>query len=98
MANRSRPIKFTLYLSSSENETLAEKAARAGLSKATFLRKQIDERGSSNLIPKVFLVEFFCSKAFRSTQRRNAWHIHAVQYFPLWVQCKTLKNAGQATE
>lgn len=43
MANRSRPIKFTLYLSSSENETLAEKAARAGLSKAAFLRKQIDD-------------------------------------------------------
>ena len=56
------------------------------------------QRGSSNLVPKVFLVEFFCSKVFRSTQRRNAWHIHAVQYFPLWVQCKTLKNAEQATE
>lgn len=56
------------------------------------------QRGSSNLVPKVFLVEFFCSKAFRTTQRRNAWHIHAVQYFPLWVQCKTLKNAEQATE
>ena len=56
------------------------------------------QRGASNLVPKVFLVEFFCSKAFRTTQRRNAWHIHAVQYFPLWVQCKTLKNAEQATE
>lgn len=43
MANRSRPIKFTIYLSSSENEKLTEKANKAGLSKGAFLRKQIDD-------------------------------------------------------
>ena len=43
MVNRSRPIKFTIYLSSSENEKLTEKANKSGLSKAAFLRKQIDD-------------------------------------------------------
>ena len=43
MANRNRPVKFTLYLTRAENETLQRKADKAGISKGAFLRKQIEE-------------------------------------------------------
>lgn len=37
--------------------------------------------GRNNLIPKVFLIEYFCSLPFRSITRKTVWHIKALQDF-----------------
>ena len=55
-------------------------------------------RGQKNLIPKVFLIEFLCSIPFRTIQRKTSWHVHSIQHFPLWVQCKTLRDAESESQ
>lgn len=37
--------------------------------------------GRNNLVPKVFLIEYFCSLPFRSITRKTAWHIKTLQDF-----------------
>lgn len=37
--------------------------------------------GRNNLVPKVFLIEYFCSLPFRSITRKTPWHIKTLQDF-----------------
>lgn len=39
------------------------------------------KKGVNNLVPKVFLVEFFCSLQFRSITRKTPWHVKTLQDF-----------------
>lgn len=39
------------------------------------------KKGVNNLVPKVFLVDFFCSLPFRSITRKTAWHVKVLQDF-----------------
>ena len=40
------------------------------------------KRNNMNHIPKVYLIEFFCSKYFRTITRKSDWHIWVLQEFP----------------
>ena len=48
------------------------------------------QKGTSNRIPKVYLVEFFCSVPFRTITRKTPWHVRALKNFPGWDQCRAL--------
>ena len=37
-----------------------------------------------NMIPKVYLIDFFCSNAFRTIPRKSEWHICSLQYYRRW--------------
>lgn len=37
--------------------------------------------GRNNLVPKVFLIEYFCTLPFRSITRKTPWHIKTLQDF-----------------
>ncbi|MDD4494875.1 MAG: hypothetical protein PHV32_11125 [Eubacteriales bacterium] len=39
------------------------------------------QKGNINHVPKVFLVNFFCSLPFRSITRKTPWHIKTLQEF-----------------
>ncbi|NLU23135.1 MAG: helix-turn-helix domain-containing protein [Clostridiales bacterium] len=39
------------------------------------------QKGNINHVPKVFLVNFFCSLSFRSITRKTPWHIKTLQEF-----------------
>ena len=39
------------------------------------------KKGTNNLIPKIFLIEYFCSLPFRSITRKTPWHIQTLQDF-----------------
>lgn len=39
------------------------------------------KKGINNLVPKVFLVDFFCSLPFRSITRKTPWHVKTLQDF-----------------
>lgn len=39
------------------------------------------KNGTNNLIPKMFLIEYFCSLPFRSITRKTPWHIQTLQDF-----------------
>ncbi len=39
-------------------------------------------KNNVNHIPKVYLVEFFCSTYFRTITRKSPWHIRTLQGFP----------------
>lgn len=39
------------------------------------------KKGTNNLIPKIFLIEYFCSLPFRSITRKSPWHIKTLQEF-----------------
>lgn len=41
-------------------------------------------KNSKYHIPKVFLVEFFCSVYFRTIIRKTDWHIRVLKRFPTW--------------
>ena len=41
-------------------------------------------KNNVNHIPKVYLVEFFCSTYFRTIIRKSPWHVRALKRFPVW--------------
>ncbi len=45
-----------------------------------------------NHIPKIYLIEFFCSKYFRTITRKSEWHIWVLKEFPRWQVIKGLKT------
>lgn len=55
-------------------------------------------KGSIYLIPKLYLVEFFCSIPFRTIVRKTPWHIRALKNFPGWAQCRALLNEKGGAE
>lgn len=55
-------------------------------------------KGSINMIPKVYLVDFFCSIYFRTIQRKTPWHIYTLKCFPGWNQFKSLENTERKSE
>lgn len=42
------------------------------------------KRKGVNLVPKVYLLEFFCSLYFRKIVRKSDWHIRMLREFPRW--------------
>ena len=50
------------------------------------------KRNNMNHIPKVYLIEFFCSKYFRTITRKSDWHIRVLQEFPRWQVIRGLKT------
>ena len=50
------------------------------------------KRNNVNHIPKVYLIEFFCSKYFRTLTRKSDWHIRVLQEFPRWQVIRGLKT------
>ena len=40
--------------------------------------------GAKNMIPKIYLIDFFCSNAFRTISRKSEWHICSLQYYRRW--------------
>ena len=45
-----------------------------------------------NMIPKAYLVEFFCSQYFRAITRKSEWHIRMLKAFPHWKQLRDVKK------
>ncbi len=45
------------------------------------------KRKGVNLVPKVYLVEFFCSQYFRTIVRKSGWHIRMLREFPRGSDC-----------
>lgn len=43
------------------------------------------KRNNANHIPKAYLIEFLCSKYFRSITRKSDWHIRTLQHFSTWL-------------
>lgn len=39
---------------------------------------------NANHIPKTYLIEFLCSKYFRTITRKSEWHIRTLQHFSSW--------------
>ena len=37
-----------------------------------------------NMIPKVYLIDFFCSPAFRTITRKSSWHVKALKEYEKW--------------
>lgn len=37
-----------------------------------------------NMVPKVYLIDFFCSPAFRSISRKSEWHMKILMSYPNW--------------
>ncbi len=58
------------------------------------------KRNCVNHIPKIYLIDFFCSKHFRSITRKSSWHIYTLQRFSRWCQIQELqrKNADGGVE
>lgn len=52
------------------------------------------KRKCTNHIPKVYLIEFFCSKYFRTIVRKSDWHIRVLREFPSWQVMRGLKSKG----
>ena len=40
--------------------------------------------GSRNMIPKVYLIDFFCSLQFRKISRKSPWHISILENYLHW--------------
>jgi len=55
-------------------------------------------KGSIYLIPKFYLVEFFCSVPFRTITRKTPWHVQTLKNFPGWDQCRALLNGEGGAE
>ena len=47
-------------------------------------------KNNVNHIPKVYLVEFFCSTYFRTITRKSDWHIWTLKRFPAWRRQKEM--------
>ena len=50
------------------------------------------KRNNVNHIPKVYLIEFFCSKYFRTITRTSDWHIRELREFTRWQVIRGLKT------
>ena len=50
-------------------------------------------KNNVNHIPKVYLVEFFCSTYFRTITRKPPWHIRTLQGFSSWRKIRDLHTA-----
>ena len=50
-------------------------------------------KNNVNHIPKVYLVEFFCSTYFRTITRKSPWHIRTLQGFSSWRKIRDLQTA-----
>ena len=50
-------------------------------------------KNNVNHIPKVYLVEFFCSIYFRTITRKSPWHIRTLQGFSSWRKIRDLHIA-----
>ena len=55
-------------------------------------------KGSIYLIPKLYLVEFFCSVPFRTITRKTPWHVQTLKNFPGWDQCRALLSEEGGAE
>lgn len=42
------------------------------------------KRFNVNYVPKIYLIEFFCSDYFRMITRKSDWHIQVLKAFPYW--------------
>ena len=51
------------------------------------------KKNNVNHIPKVYLVEFFCSTYFRTITRKSPWHIRTLQGFSSWRKIRDLHTA-----
>lgn len=40
--------------------------------------------GKQNMVPKVYLIDYLCSKRFRTITRKSAWHIKILINYPNW--------------
>ena len=54
---------------------------------------QVFRKNNVNHIPKVYLVEFFCSTYFRTITRKSPWHIRTLQGFSSWRKIRDLHTA-----
>ena len=50
-------------------------------------------KNNVNHIPKVYLVEFFCSTYFRTITCKSPWHIRTLQGFSSWRKIRDLHTA-----
>ena len=50
-------------------------------------------KNNVNHIPKVYLVEFFCSTYFRTITRKSLWYIRTLQGFSSWRKIRDLHTA-----
>lgn len=50
------------------------------------------QRGQVNYIPKIYLVEFFCSNYFRTIIRKSDWHIKTLKRFSRWQKQQMAKG------
>lgn len=46
---------------------------------------------SKNMIPKIYLIDFFCSSYFRTITRKTTWHRKALFSYPNWKYGKNQK-------
>lgn len=58
-------------------------------------KKQVKYFSKSNIyyMPKVFLVDFFCSPTFRSITRKSAWHIKTLSDFQRMLKQEKIISA-----
>ena len=50
------------------------------------------KRNNANHIPKLYLIEFLCSKYFRTITRKSKWHIGTLRQFSVWLTVNGLDN------
>ena len=53
------------------------------------------KKANRNHIPKVYLIDFFCSPYFRTITRKSQWHIKVLRDFQKWKLLRD--NGAQAT-
>ncbi len=53
------------------------------------------KRSNINHIPKIYLVEFFCSPYCRSITRKSDWHIKTLKRFPSWRSQKQSQGGAK---
>lgn len=51
------------------------------------------KRRNINHIPKVYLIDFFCSAYFRTITQKSDWHIKMLKRFPCWQRQNVAKGA-----
>ena len=54
------------------------------------------KRSNVNYIPKIYLIEFFCSPYCRSVTRKSDWHIRTLKRFPSWRSQKYSRGGAKA--
>ena len=53
------------------------------------------KRSNVNHIPKIYLIEFFCSAYCRSVTRKSDWHIRTLKRFPSWRSQKQSQGGAK---